>query len=59
MLQDITRHASSIEYPVDRFVHPLDKWPVIPIVSCEDRLKFVGPFQLVSGTAYCHRLSGE
>jgi len=53
------RHMSPIEYLVDRFVHPLDKRSFIPIVSCEDRLESVSPFQLVSGTAYCHRLSDE
>lgn len=52
-------HASSVEYLIDRFVHPLDEWPVVPIVSCENRLKFMGSFQLVSGTAYCDRLPGE
>ena len=52
-------HTSPIEYLVDRFVHPLDEWSVIRIVSCEDGLKFVGSFQLVSGTAYCGGLPGK
>jgi len=33
------RHMSPIEYLVDRFVHPLDKWHVNPIVSCENRFQ--------------------
>jgi len=53
------RHTLPIEYLVDRFVYPLDKWPVGPIVSREDRFKSVSSFQLVSGTAYCDRFSGE
>ena len=53
------RHTSPIEYLVDRFIYPLDEWPAIPIVGCEDRLKFVNSFQLVSRTAYCDRLSNK
>ena len=48
-----------IKHPVDSSVHPFDEWPVVSIVGREDRLKFVSSFQLVSGTAYCDRLSGE
>lgn len=48
-----TRHTSTIEYLVDGFVHPLNEWPAIPIISCEDRLKFVSSLQLVSRAAYC------
>lgn len=39
-----TLEALSIEHLFDRLVHPLYEWPMVPIVCCEDRLKFVDSF---------------
>lgn len=39
-----TPQVLPIEHLVYRLVHPLYEWSIMPIVCCEDRLKFVSPF---------------